>query len=84
MVPPHQLLHVVHSPTRGKRALASFGEGVAKDVGRPDAAYYRDDVRRDGPRVGYCDWLFLTRWIGESWHQRCIDVTCRMTAGEAK
>ena len=84
VVPPHQLLHVVHSPMRGKRALDNVGEVVAKGVDRPDAADYRDDGRRDGPRVGYCDWIFLTRWIGESWHQRCVDVTRRMAAGGAK
>jgi len=79
--PPRQLLHIVDSPTRGKYALANVGEVVAKGVLRADAADYRQDVSLglpDGPDVGSNSWLFMARWIGESWHQRCIDVTRRM------
>jgi hypothetical protein len=81
--PPRQLLHVVQSPARGKHALAHFGEVVAKGIDRPDAADHREDDRRDGPRVDYCGWAFLANWIGESWYDRCVDVTRRM-AVEAK
>jgi hypothetical protein len=78
---PTQLLHVVDSPPRGRRALSNFGEVVATGVKRPDAADHRRDRSRGfarGPQVGYCTWIFLAGWVGEAWYERCVELTRRL------
>lgn len=70
-------LHVVHSPGRGKLALANFGQVVERGIRRDDAPDHRGADARRGPRVGYCTWLFLAGWVEGEWFRRCVELTRR-------
>ena len=75
---PLPMLHIVHSPTSGRLALANFGEVVETDVQRRDAPDHRGADARRGPRVGYCTWVFLSGWVAGEWFRRCVELTRRL------
>jgi hypothetical protein len=70
---PRLSLTVAHTPTRGRMALANFGEVVERGVERPDV-----DVEAEKPYNLYSTWLSLSAWVGGPWFRRCVELTRRL------
>jgi hypothetical protein len=78
---PVQHFQQVTCPSRGKYALANYGEVVAKGVLRPDAADHLRDQSRgfdDGPSVSGGGWDTLAAFMTGPWHDRMVETTRRV------
>ena len=72
---PRLSLTRAYTPTRGRLALANFGEVVARGVARPDV-----DLEAEQPYDSHATWLFFAGWVDGPWFRSCVELTRRLHA----